>query len=48
MKEYIKPEVMIESLGIEENIASVIPTVPDTENGEVDISHVWGDDQYWD
>ncbi len=48
MKTYTKPEILFESLSIEENIASVIPTVTDEENDEVEISNAWGDDQYWD
>ncbi len=47
MKEYSKPTVKMISLQPKENIAGVIPTVPDTEGIETSVVNTWGD-EYWD
>ena len=48
MKTYQKPKLTVQILQIEERIASVVPTLTDYDNNEVELSNAWGDPKYWD
>ncbi|MBO5912362.1 MAG: hypothetical protein J6Q76_02715 [Clostridia bacterium] len=48
MKIYQKPKLNVENLQTKESIASVVPTLPDYDNDEIEMSNSWGDQQYWD
>lgn len=47
MKDYEKPELSVETLEVDEELASTVPTVTDEEYDEVSLPNDFGDD-YWD